>query len=74
MDWSDRIARRIKLRDLHILMAVADTGTTDLPIKAVDGKVRLKVEGRVRCDPRNGPPVQVTVPNSPIGLRTSIRT
>jgi DNA-binding transcriptional LysR family regulator len=27
MDWSDRIDRRIKLRDLHILMAVADTGS-----------------------------------------------
>jgi DNA-binding transcriptional LysR family regulator len=27
MDWSDRIGRRIKLRDLHILMAVADTGS-----------------------------------------------
>src|SRR5258708_24565900 len=26
MDWSDRIGRRIKLRDLHILMAVADAG------------------------------------------------
>ena len=27
MDWSDRIGRRIKLRDLHIVMAVADTGS-----------------------------------------------
>jgi DNA-binding transcriptional LysR family regulator len=27
MDWSDRIGRRIKLRDLHILMTVADTGS-----------------------------------------------
>jgi len=27
MDWSDRIGRRIKLRDLHILMEVADTGS-----------------------------------------------
>jgi DNA-binding transcriptional LysR family regulator len=27
MDWSDRISRRIKLRDLHILMAIADTGS-----------------------------------------------
>jgi DNA-binding transcriptional LysR family regulator len=27
MDWSDRIGRRLKLRDLHILMAVADTGS-----------------------------------------------
>src|SRR5438093_7438780 len=27
MDWSDRIGRRIKLRDLHIRMAVADTGS-----------------------------------------------
>jgi DNA-binding transcriptional LysR family regulator len=27
MDWSDRIGRRIKLRDLHVLMAVADTGS-----------------------------------------------
>ncbi len=27
MDWSDRIGRRIKLRDLHILMAVADNGS-----------------------------------------------
>jgi DNA-binding transcriptional LysR family regulator len=27
MDWSDRIGPRIKLRDLHILMAVADTGS-----------------------------------------------
>jgi DNA-binding transcriptional LysR family regulator len=27
MDWSDGIGRRIKLRDLHILMAIADTGS-----------------------------------------------
>lgn len=27
MDWSDRIGRRIKLRDLHILIAIADTGS-----------------------------------------------
>src|ERR1700738_2722897 len=27
MDWSDRIGRQLKLRDLHILMAVADTGS-----------------------------------------------
>ena len=27
MDWSDRIGHRIKLRDLHILMAIADTGS-----------------------------------------------
>jgi DNA-binding transcriptional LysR family regulator len=27
MDWSDRIGRRLKLRDLHILMAVSDTGS-----------------------------------------------
>jgi DNA-binding transcriptional LysR family regulator len=27
MDWSDQIGRRIKLRDLHILMAIADTGS-----------------------------------------------
>src|SRR5258708_6571483 len=27
MDWSDRIGRRIKLRALHILMAIADTGS-----------------------------------------------
>src|SRR4051794_12267034 len=27
MDWSDRIGRRIKLRDLHILQAVAQQGS-----------------------------------------------
>jgi len=27
MDWSDRIGRQLKLRDLHILMTVADTGS-----------------------------------------------
>jgi DNA-binding transcriptional LysR family regulator len=27
MDWSDRIGRRIKLRDLHIVMAIADAGS-----------------------------------------------
>ena len=27
MDWSDRIGRQLKLRDLHILMKVADTGS-----------------------------------------------
>lgn len=27
MDWSDRIGRRIRLRDLHILMAVAECGS-----------------------------------------------
>ena len=27
MEWSDRIGSRIKLRDLHILMAIADTGS-----------------------------------------------
>jgi hypothetical protein len=26
MQWSDRIGRRVKLRDLHILLAVAQTG------------------------------------------------
>src|SRR5436189_5924859 len=27
MDWSDRIGRRVKLRDLHILLAVAEQGS-----------------------------------------------
>jgi DNA-binding transcriptional LysR family regulator len=27
MDWSDRIGRRIRLRDLHILLAVAEAGS-----------------------------------------------
>src|SRR5579859_1847025 len=27
MKWSDRIGRRIKLRDLHILLAVAQSGS-----------------------------------------------
>src|ERR1700730_7625565 len=27
MDWADRIGRRIKLRDLHVLMAIADAGS-----------------------------------------------
>src|SRR6195256_6797447 len=27
MDWADRIGRRIRLRDLHIVMAVADCGS-----------------------------------------------
>ena len=27
MDWADRIGRRVKLRDLHILLAVAEYGT-----------------------------------------------
>lgn len=27
MDWTDRIGRRIKLRDLHILLAVAEHGS-----------------------------------------------
>jgi DNA-binding transcriptional LysR family regulator len=27
MDWSDRTGSRIKLRDLHILMAIADAGS-----------------------------------------------
>jgi len=27
MDWSDRIGRRIRLRDLHIVMAVAEAGS-----------------------------------------------
>src|SRR6202171_1253050 len=27
MDWSDRIGRQLKLRDLHILMKVGDTGS-----------------------------------------------
>jgi len=27
MDWSDRIGRRVKLRDLHILLAVAEHGS-----------------------------------------------
>jgi len=27
MDWSDRIGRRIKLRDLHIVLAVAEAGS-----------------------------------------------
>ncbi|MGB7099090.1 MAG: LysR family transcriptional regulator [Xanthobacteraceae bacterium] len=27
MDWADRVGRRIKLRDLHILLAVAESGS-----------------------------------------------
>src|SRR5215831_12430765 len=27
MQWTDRIGRRVKLRDLHILLAVAQTGS-----------------------------------------------
>ena len=27
MDWSDRIGRRIRLRDLHIVLAVAEAGS-----------------------------------------------
>jgi hypothetical protein len=27
MQWSDRIGRRLKLRDLHILLAVAKAGS-----------------------------------------------
>ena len=27
MDWADRIGRRVKLRDLHILLAVAQWGS-----------------------------------------------
>src|SRR5262244_3236348 len=27
MDWADRIGRRIRLRDLHILLAVAEWGS-----------------------------------------------
>jgi len=34
MQWSDRIGRRVKLRDLHILLAVAKTGSM---IRAADG-------------------------------------
>src|SRR5215475_1471741 len=33
MQWSDRIGRRVKLRDLHILLAVAQTGSM---IRAAD--------------------------------------
>ena len=27
MDWADRVGRRVKLRDLHILLAVAECGS-----------------------------------------------
>ena len=27
MQWSDRVGRRLKLRDLHILLAVAKSGS-----------------------------------------------
>ena len=27
MDWAERIGRRIRLRDLHILLAVAERGS-----------------------------------------------
>jgi hypothetical protein len=27
MEWSDRIGRRIRLRDLHIVLAVAEAGS-----------------------------------------------
>ncbi len=48
MDWSDRIGRRIKLRDLHILMAVADTGSMakaageaeDFPSRRLESDIR----------------------------------
>ena len=29
MQWSDRIGRRLKLRDLHILLAVAQAGSME---------------------------------------------
>ena len=31
VDWTDRIGRRIKLRDLHILLAVAKSGSMGKP-------------------------------------------
>ena len=27
MDWAERIGRRVKLRDLHVLLAVAECGS-----------------------------------------------
>src|SRR5207249_2253601 len=32
MDWADRIGRRIRLRDLHVLLAVADPAAGELRI------------------------------------------
>ena len=46
MDWADRIGRRIRLRDLHILLAVAEHGSmakasaqlaVSHPVTAYDG-------------------------------------
>jgi hypothetical protein len=39
MQWGERIGRRLKLRDLHILLAVAKSGT----------------HGQSRCRPRDVP-------------------
>ena len=27
MDWADRIGRRVRLRDLHVVLAVAESGS-----------------------------------------------
>jgi hypothetical protein len=49
MDWSDRIGRRIKLRDLHILMAVADTGS----MAKAAARLRIFTSRHLRGDIRN---------------------
>jgi len=68
MDWSDRIARRLKLRDLHILMTVADTGSMAKAAARLRishpavSKAISEIEGtlRVRLFDRNSQGVELT--------------
>lgn len=41
MDWSERIGRRLKPRDLHIFLAVAEHGSMAKPRLAVQQAMSL---------------------------------
>ena len=77
MQWSDRIGRRLKLRDLHILLAVAKSGSmgraaADLAISQpsiskaiadVEHAVGLRIVGRmVSSRPSMAAPCSIAAP------------
>ena len=50
MQWTDRIGRRLKLRDLHILLAVAQAACGKRPVRRHLAKFDLAVRSRADAD------------------------
>lgn len=68
-DWSDRIGRRVKLRDLHILMAVAQTGS--MGKAAVDLAVSQPVVSKAIADLEHALKVRL-LDRSPHGVELTL--